>query len=136
MAAVLDASRHGSRPGHDPARRIVQRDHFRMLYQRNPNDIAVNPDSAKAIQDAASCQFGTTNVHYDPYREKNRPIDFPVLMRDDRVVSCFDLSATLKKVPIVAVDYVFIAPHLRVKAEEWLRSERDSIIAPKPENVP
>ena len=71
-----------------------------------------------------------------PYREKNRPLDFPVLMRDDRVVSCLDVSATLKNVPIVAVDYVFIAPHLRAKAEEWLRSEREAIITHKPENVP
>jgi len=57
MAAILDASRHDSRPGHDPARRIVHREHFRTLYQRNPSDIAVNPDAAKAIAEAASCKF-------------------------------------------------------------------------------
>jgi hypothetical protein len=57
-------------------------------------------------------------------------------MRDDRVVSCLDASATLKNVPIVAVDYVFIAPQLREKAEAWLRAQRDTIIVPKPENSP
>ena len=114
----------------------MQRDHFRTLYQRNPNDIAINPDAAKAIADAASCQFDDSNVHYDNYREKNRPLDFPVLMGDDRVVSCLDVSATLKNVPIVTVDYVFIAPHLRDKAEKWLREREITIIAPKPENVP
>lgn len=136
MAAILDASRHPSRPGHDPARRIVQRDHFRMLYQRNPNDIAVNRDAARAIAEAAACQFGGSNVQYDSYREKNRPLDFPVLMRDDRVVSCLDVSSTLKNVPYVAVDYIFIAQHLREKAEAWLRANRDAIIVPRPENVP
>ncbi|MFI5460623.1 MAG: hypothetical protein ACHRXM_34850 [Isosphaerales bacterium] len=56
-------------------------------------------------------------------------------MRDDRIVSCLEVSDTLKNVPIVAVDYVFIAPHLREKAEKWLRAERETIITPKPENV-
>jgi len=136
MAAILDASRNDSRPGHDPARRIVQREHFRTLYQRNPNDIAVNPDAAKAIADASSCQFDDSNVHYDGYREKNRPLDFPVLMRDDRVVSCLELSDTLKSVPIVAVDYVYIAPHLRSQAGTWLQSNLKAIIAPEREDQP
>ena len=69
--------------------------------------------SAKAIYDAAACKFSPESVHLDSYTETNRPLDFPVLMRDDRVVSCLDASATLKNVPIVAVDFVFIAPQLR-----------------------
>ena len=136
MAAVLDAARNGSRPGHDPARRIVERDHFRTLYERNPNDIAVNPDAAKAITDAASCKFNDSHVHYASYRERNRPHDFPVLMRDDRIISCLEVSDVLKNIPYVAVDYVFIAPHLREKAEEWLRTQREVIITPKPEGLP
>jgi HD superfamily phosphohydrolase len=136
MAAILAASRHDARPGYEPARRIVERDHFRTLYQRNPNDIAVNPDAARAIAEAASCKFDDSNVHYDSYREKNRPLDFPVLMRDDRIVPCLEVSDTLKNVPYVAVDFVFIAPQLREKAEAWLRAQRDTIIVPKPENSP
>jgi uncharacterized protein len=134
-SAVLEAARHNTRPGHDPARRIVQREHFRTLYQRNPSDIATNPDAAKAIAEAASCKFDDSNVHYDNYREKNRPLDFPILMGDDRIVSCLEVSDTLKNVPIVTVDYVFIAPHLRDDAAKWLQKERRTIITPKPESL-
>ena len=57
-------------------------------------------------------------------------------MRDERIVSCLELSDTLKNVPIVAVDYVYIAPHLRSQAETWLQSNRTAIIAPKTEVRP
>ncbi len=136
MAAVLDAARNESLPGHDPARRIVHREHFRTLYQRNPADVAENPDAAKAIYEAAACKFPQGSVHLDSYKERNRALDFPVLMRDERIVSCLELSDTLKNVPIVAVDYVYIAPHLRSQAETWLQSNRTAIIAPKTEVRP
>jgi len=136
MAAILVASRDDSLPGHDSARRIVEREHFRILYQRNPTDVAVNPDAAKAIHTAATCKFSDCNVHLDTYKERNRPLDFPVLMRDDRIVSCLEVSDTLENVPIVAVDCVYIAPHLRSTAEKWLQSTRNVIIAPKPEEQP
>ena len=110
MSAILDASRNDSRPGNDPARRIIEREHFRLLYRRNPNDVAVNHEAATSIARASACKFSDSNVHYDSYREKNRPLDFPVLMGDDRIVSCREVSDMLKNVPIVAVDYIFIAP--------------------------
>jgi uncharacterized protein len=135
MSAVLKAARDDTLPGHDPARRIVQREHFRTLYQRNPSDIATNLDAAKSIAVSAACRFDDSNVHYDGYREKNRPLDFPILMGDDRIVSCLEVSDTLKNVPIVTVDYVFIAPHLRDDAAKWLQKERRTIITPKPESL-
>ena len=134
MAAVLDAARNESHPGHDPAGRIAHREHFRTLYQRNPTDVALNPGAAMAIYEAATCRFPPDNVHLDRYKERNRALDFPVLMRDDRVVSCLELSDTLKNVPIVAVECVYIAPHLRLEAEAWLQSSRAAIIAPEPED--
>ena len=136
MAAVLDAARNNTHPGHDPARRIVQREHFRILYRRNPTDVAKNPEAATAIHEAATCKFLQDSIHLDSYREKNRPLDFPVLMRDESVVSCLELSDTLKNVPIVAIDYVYVAPHLRAQAKRWLHAERTAIIAPKPEDKP
>ena len=59
-----------SLPGHDPARRIVHREHFRTLYQRNPADVAENPDAAKAIYEAAACKFPQESVHLDSYKER------------------------------------------------------------------
>ena len=67
------------------------------------------------------------HVHLD-LTERNRPLDFPVLMRDDRIVSCLRVSDTLRNVPIVAVDYVFIATERRLRAAQWMQSERSEIV--------
>jgi HD superfamily phosphohydrolase len=134
MAEILKASRDEQHPGHDPARRIVHRDHYRSFYQRNPDDVATNPEAARAIFEAARGKFDDTFVHYDSYKERNRGLDFPVLTRDGRIVSCLGVSDTLKNVPVVAVDYVFIAPHLRTDAEAWLKEHRQAVIAPKSED--
>src|SRR5205823_1289170 len=82
MSAILEAARDHQHPGHDPARRLVDREHYRTFYQRNPDDVAVNPESAKAIFEAACRQFGDTFVHWTSYKERNRGLDFPVIARD------------------------------------------------------
>ena len=132
-AALLDAARDPGKPGHDPARRIVGHRHYKLLYQRNPDDLRINPDAAKAIYESACGQFGDTNVYYDSYKEKGRALDFPVLTRDSRVVSGLTLSDTLGRVPVVAVDYVFICPERHKDADQWLQRNRPDIIAPKVE---
>jgi HD superfamily phosphohydrolase len=134
MTAVLAAARDRQEPGHDPADRIVHRGHYKRLYQRNPNDVALNPEAAKAIYKAACAEYDGTNVQYDCYKEEGRSLDFPVLTHDGRIVSCLALSDTLNRVPIVAVDYVFINPDLLAEAERWLKQNLTAIIAPKAED--
>jgi HD superfamily phosphohydrolase len=132
-SAVLAAARDSTASGHDPARRIVQREHFRILYQRNPDDITINPEAAEAVYKAACLRYSDTDVQYDRYREKKRAIEFPVLTRDNRTVSCLSLSETLKQVPVVAIDYVFAEPSKCKDAVQWLQKELPTIIAPKTE---
>ena len=134
--SYLAAARDPQNNAHDPARRIVQREHYRLLYQRNPDDVAINPEAALAITEAARCRFGADSVQYDSYRERNRGIDFPVLTHDGRVVSCLALSDTLARVPVVAVDFVYIAPRFRDDAARWLKENLHTIIAPKVEKAP
>src|SRR5271165_164730 len=78
LAAVLAAARAPGQPGHDPARRIVRREHFRRLYQRHPDDRAFHPDAAKAIYEAACIPYNETNVYRDYYEEAGKSRDFPV----------------------------------------------------------
>jgi HD superfamily phosphohydrolase len=135
MAAILAAARNPGARGHDAARRIVQRDHYRLVYQHNPDDVAVNPEAARAVAHAARGRFSDTFVYYDTYRERRRGITFPVLAHDGRIVSSPSQSDVLRQLPVVSLDYVFIAPHLRAEAETWLREQRAAIIAAPGENV-
>jgi HD superfamily phosphohydrolase len=133
MANILYASRTPGHAGHVPARMIVNREHFRLLYQRNPEDVAVNQQAAKLIADAISGHFGQDSVHYYTKREEDRSIDYPVWTSDRRIASSLAHSDILNQMPILAVEYVFIAPEKRKEAEAWLAENRRTIITPKKE---
>ncbi len=116
------------------AQRIVTRDHFRLLYQRNPDDITKNPDAAEAINAEAEIKFGAENVRFDRYTQKSGAPDFPVWTRDGRTVSSLSISSTLNGLPVTANAFVFIEPSLRNEAEAWLNNARESIITSEGED--
>jgi HD superfamily phosphohydrolase len=128
---LFKAARDEKHPGYDSARRIINREHFRLLYQRNPKDIAKNPEAGKLIFDEACKKFGEANVRYDTYKQKGSGLNFPVLSIDGRIASSLAMSEALKTVPIVAVDYVFINLDHRKEAEKWLKEKREAIITKK-----
>jgi hypothetical protein len=119
--------------GHDPARRIVNREHFKLLYQRNPRDVNENPDSATAVFTAACDKFGENNVRKDNYKQGGNGHEFPVITEDNQILSSLELSDMLKNVPIVAVDYIFINPELYPDAEKWKKENIQTIILLKME---
>jgi HD superfamily phosphohydrolase len=128
---LFEAARDQNHPGHEHAKRIVNRDHFRLLYGRNPDDISINPEAAKSIFKEASEKFGIENVRYDTYKQKGGAYDFPVYNDDGRTVSALSISDVLKNLPIVAVDFIYINPERRSAAEEWLKENREHIIRPR-----
>ena len=48
-AAIWEAADAAGARGHDPARRIVCRDHFRVVYARNPGDIQKNRQAVQLV---------------------------------------------------------------------------------------
>ena len=112
-AAILAAERDPQKPGHEPARRIVRREHYRFLYELNPADGRIDLDSAGKIMAAAKEKFGEGAVRRDRYAQKSAGVDFPVLMRDGRIQSSMDVSETLSHVPTFGVDYVLIQQEQR-----------------------
>ena len=43
------------------------------------------------------------------------------------------MSDTLRQLPVVAVDYVFVSPEMRQECEVWLENNRGDIIRRKEE---
>jgi HD superfamily phosphohydrolase len=127
LRKAADDSPH---PGHDPAVRIVKRKHFKVLYERNPNDSEKNPECGAAVYKAACEKFGKDAVRHDRYTQKGGGVVFPVKSRDGRIVSSFAASDVLQKVPLVNIDYVLMAPEKKAEADGWLKQEREKIIAP------
>lgn len=128
--AMNHAARKKSRVGYEPARRIMERDHFKLIWRRNPEDIAVNPNSGEAVFKAAKKKFGATAVRRKDYTSAGTGVDFPVLQRDGRVGSARALSAVLPNLPQLVFDYVFVRPDLRERAEQWLSDNRARILKP------
>jgi len=115
-------------PGHDSARRIIQREHFKRLYQRNPEDQKVEPFASQAIFEAVSKKFGKDSVRLDIYQKESTPPPFPLKMFDGRIVWANDESGVLDKIPPAVADYVFIDPVYIEKASKWLDENRSEII--------
>ncbi len=120
--------------GHVTANRIMTRQHFKVLYSRNPEDIEINAEAAEAVYRAASDRFGEEKVRFDSYTTKDQALDFPVLMRDDRVVSSMSVSEVLPNVPSASIDYVYIERDLFSDARNWIQSSRERIIQPRGED--
>lgn len=129
-AGLLSASRTAGSPGHEVARRITDRTHFRVLYQRHPDDVRVNPEAGKAVFEAASVQFGANRVRHDRYSQRSGAPDFPVLTKDGRIASSLAMSQTLNQLEAVSVDFVFVDPAILPEARQWLQQNLRTIITP------
>jgi hypothetical protein len=127
-AALCSAARESSASGHESARRIVCREHFKVLYERSPADVQINPESVSAIFNAASQKFGSDCVREDKYTQRGGPYYFPVLQRDGSCASSLDLSRILKDIPVFATGYVFIERDRQQEAEKWLDTNHTAII--------
>ena len=129
MTAMLAASREKDAPGHDAAQTIILRRHFRLLYERNPQDIARTPAAVATVFRAARNQFGAENIRCDdPPRKAASAPEFPVLMRDDRVASSLQVSEVLNHLPSTAIGFVFVQPDKANDARMWLDKNRDTIV--------
>ena len=129
MVAMLAAVRDDGAAGHDPARRILERDHFRVAYQRKADDIGQRAIATRAIFNATVERFSDENVRYGASRKRPDPPDFPVRERDGTSSSSLALSEVLVKLPGSRDEYVFVAPELRRKAVRWIEENREEIIA-------
>jgi hypothetical protein len=129
MAAIATAARDSADAAHEPAWRIVNREHFRVFYERAPEDVAVYPEAATAIFEAAKAEFGAENVRYGDSRKAAGTADFPVRDRDGKSVSSLALSQALQQLPEPRNEFVYVVRERRQDAEKWLRDNGQAIIA-------
>ena len=127
-AGIIEAASDECCPAHEPARRLLNREHFRVLWSWDPADVERNPDAGQLVFDAACKQFGDEAVLRDRPPQRSAPIDFPVKMHDGRINSASASSSLISNFPDMPSDYVFIDPNREDEAKRWLAEERDSII--------
>jgi HD superfamily phosphohydrolase len=126
ISAMRLASTDASLPGHIPARRIMCREHFRVVADFNAADRSADSGAAKRLASQLRAKFGEEAVQLDEYTQKSRGARFPVLTRDEKIEWSTRLSATLNQVPTFSVQYVFVDPRFAEEARAdvaWFRSE-------------
>jgi HD superfamily phosphohydrolase len=128
LSAIHSAAREPTAKGHEAAKRILNRGHYRVLYQSNRTDKDQALDSALRIERAASQKFGADAVRADYIKQRSRGVDFPVEMRGGRIQSSLSESDTLGQVPTYSTDYVLIRPDKREAADLWLKGSRNEIL--------
>jgi hypothetical protein len=128
MAAISAAAADSADAAHEPAWRIVNREHFRVFYERAPEDVALYPEAATAIFEAAKEQFGAEKVRYADSRKAAGTADFPVRDRDGKSVSSLALSQVLQELPEPRNEYVYVVRERREDARKWVRENRRAVI--------
>ncbi len=126
LVAIADAARRPDSRGHDPARRIMTRDHFRVADSRRLED----PRGAiEAIATATSGHFGQERVRYGASPPPPNSPSFPVRNRHGESVPCLSESQVLGKIPGPKDEYVFVDREIREEAKAWINTERARIIS-------
>jgi HD superfamily phosphohydrolase len=124
-AALLAAARDPQDAGHEPARRVVERDHFRVAYQRGAQDTR---ESMHDLAQAARERYGAEHVRHAGGSRGSDPVFFAVRDRDGRSVSSLALSAVLNDIPASRNEYIFVAAEQRREAARWLDEQRQEIV--------
>ncbi|MBR0752586.1 HD domain-containing protein [Bradyrhizobium jicamae] len=130
MAALLSAARDASQKGHIHARRFVDRQHFKMLYERTPSDQKVNRAATDLLFDELVREFGADCIRRDSYTPRAASLGFPVLRADNRIESSINLSETLQKIPSATFDLILCDRTILTRATSFLKANREKIITP------
>jgi len=133
-AGLLEAARCPNKPGHCAASLIIGHHHFKLLYQRNPEDRDINPEAGANVFGALCEKFGDQHFRHDRYSQETGAPDFPVRMRDGTIVSSLAISDTLKELPVLATDYVFADREVLDDSQNWFLANRSQIIQPPTED--
>jgi HD superfamily phosphohydrolase len=124
LTAMRIAARDPAALGHDSARRIIERDHFKLAYDRTPDEMNIFQNAGEAIGAALKQKYGAENVLTYSGGGGGGNVDFPVRLYDGRIESSLTLSPTLRSLPATRTDRVWVEPSIVGNARNWLNDDR------------
>jgi hypothetical protein len=129
LSAMATATADDTAPGHDPARRITQRRHFRKIYERNALDQRVHPNSVDRVAAALKAHFGKAAVREKLIRPKEQNIDFPILLDTGDISTSRSESTLYADFKPAAVGFVLVDPEKKNDARTWLAANKKTILS-------
>ncbi len=133
LIGIRQASGDTSHVAHESAKRLSQRNHYKVAYSLSSSDLDKHPEPGRILHDALRDQFGEGNVRRDSYYKASGGVfDFPLLTQNDDLVSAYAESKVLSNIPTPAIDFVFVNPIRRDEAKKWLEGRTPNLL----ENAP
>ena len=128
--AILDVARDKTMPGHNWAKRLASREHFRILPLplQVPQDLENHTHPTNAIYKALQIEFGDDKVRMVERRDEGGGIEFPVLTEGLGVASSITISEVLKRLPEITKYYIYVDRAILQKAKRWLERGIETIL--------
>lgn len=133
LAEMQKAAKDEGHPGHVHARRIMFREHFKVLYTPTPDELATNDEAARQVFDAAVERYGLDQVRFDRYTKGAGSVEFPVLQSNGKSGSSMSVSDVLARVPEASTHHVFVAREVFDDARKWKDENLASLTEPRVE---
>jgi uncharacterized protein len=127
-AALFSCYYDSKSKAHTYAKRMIERNHFKLFYAGKHYDLQRNPNATNLVFEKAKEVFGDDKIRRDEYLPKKGADVFPVHLRDGRIIPSIKRSSTLSQIPIANFDYLFIEPSQIIKAENWIKDELNNIV--------
>jgi hypothetical protein len=132
LTAIAEAATDSGSAGHNPARRIEQRDHFRRAYRLKRTDLSPDagghPDAPLLIEQALQEQFGSDAVSVDFVPPKGSKEEVYVLLEGGQVISGLAESDVLSNIPPAWCAYVFCTKELVPAVQNTLHANKSKIL--------
>lgn len=128
LTAMRAAAKNPSAAGHVHADRIMNRKHFRRIYEYNSNDFAKNPLAGEKVFEALVSNFGEENVRFYSYNKSGGIHDFPVRLDTGDIVSSMQHSDVLKNIPPFKFFNIYINENHRTTANQFLNNSLEDIL--------
>lgn len=127
MVRIAEAARDPGARAHVHADAIYNRRHFKLLYDRTDEEARRNPEVVSYVAERAKEEFGPGNVLADEPEDAKDPPDFPVLTRNQEVISSKRAVDVLKDITVIRRGYVFVSREVLEDGRNWLAASLDDL---------
>ncbi len=121
-SAILLAARNSAAPGHGPARRIVERTHFKRLFEFSPKQVEQDPLLPAHVREALKVRYSENLFVFHQYFDNKDPQSFPVKLKNGETASSIAHSAVLQNYPKLSLNFILADESIKQDASGYLKS--------------
>jgi hypothetical protein len=129
LAAIRECAANAAHELHGLATRVMQRRHFRTVYELVGTHKRKRPTVFDELAASAEEAFGPDSVRQDRYGPKSESNDFLVETEDGSVESSLQISGVIANLPPIEIGLIFVEPDLAEQARKVLNAKLQALLA-------